>query len=78
MVVLIHLTTNGVLGFEIITLRYGTDIPHLKGNHKRYLYGPGTILEAHSSHEHLRVSDLANAVEGYRRLILGCLRKHRG
>jgi acetylornithine deacetylase len=48
---------------------YGTDIPSLKGSHKRYLYGPGSILVAHSDHEHLRVTDLVRAVDGYQVLV---------
>ena len=57
------------LGFEKITVNYGTDIPNLQGDHKRYLYGPGSILVAHSDHEHLQISDLVQAVEGYKRII---------
>ncbi|KAG7404702.1 putative carboxypeptidase [Fusarium oxysporum f. sp. rapae] len=62
-------TDYDVDGFETVVLNYGTDIPRLKGTHKRYLYGPGSILEAHSAHEHLKVSDLEQAVEGYKTLI---------
>ncbi|KLO90585.1 diaminopropionate ammonia-lyase [Fusarium fujikuroi] len=62
-------TDYDVDGFDTVVLSYGTDIPRLKGSHKRYLYGPGSILEAHSAHEHLRVSDLQKAVEGYKKLI---------
>lgn len=47
-------------------MNYGTDIPYLKGDHKRYLYGPGSILVAHSDHEHLTVKDLEDAVQGYK------------
>ncbi len=50
-------------------VNYGTDIPNLKGSHKRFLYGPGSIFLAHSDHEHLKVSDLETAVEGYKTLI---------
>lgn len=56
-------------GFETIVVNYGTDIPSLKGDHKKYLYGPGTILLAHSDHEHLKVSDLKTAVKGYKALL---------
>ncbi|KAF4445589.1 acetylornithine deacetylase [Fusarium austroafricanum] len=56
-------------GFETVVLNYGTDIPFLKGNHKRYLYGPGSILDVHSSHEHLKVAELEQAVQGYKTLI---------
>ncbi|KAK3389288.1 hypothetical protein B0H63DRAFT_556482 [Podospora didyma] len=62
-------------GFETTVLNYGTDVPNLKGDHKRYLYGPGTILVAHSDHEHLKISELEAAVEGYKRLILESLKR---
>ena len=60
---------SDVEGFETITVNYGTDVPNLKGDHKRYLYGPGDILVAHSDHEHLKISDLEEAVGGYKKLI---------
>ncbi|KAF5615985.1 acetylornithine deacetylase [Fusarium sp. NRRL 25303] len=62
-------TDYDVDGFETVVLNYGTDIPRLKGSHKKYLYGPGSILEAHSAHEHLKILDLEQAVEGYKKLI---------
>ncbi|KAL8950067.1 MAG: hypothetical protein Q9222_003870 [Ikaeria aurantiellina] len=64
---------HDVEGFEAMTVNYGTDIPWLEGNHKRYLYGPGSILDAHSDHEHLSARDLEEAVEGYQRLVLAAL-----
>jgi acetylornithine deacetylase len=60
-------------GFEKITVNYGTDIPNLKGDHTRYLYGPGNILVAHGARENLTVADLETAVEGYQTLILHAL-----
>ncbi|KAL8695453.1 MAG: hypothetical protein Q9218_000031 [Villophora microphyllina] len=66
---------HDVEGFETQTVNYGTDIPWLDGNHKRYLYGPGSILDAHSDHEHLSVEDLERAVEGYKRLVLAALNR---
>ncbi|KAF5878623.1 putative acetylornithine deacetylase protein [Botrytis fragariae] len=60
---------SDVEGFETITVNYGTDVPNLEGDHKRYLYGPGDILVAHSDHEHLKISDLEEAVSGYKKLI---------
>lgn len=54
-------------------VNYGTDVPHLKGDYKRYLYGPGTILLAHSDHEHIAISALQEAVEGYKKLLLHSL-----
>ena len=60
---------HDIEGFETITVNYGTDIPNLSGEHKRYLFGPGNILVAHSYHEHLKARDLVSAVEGYKRLV---------
>ncbi|KAI0136197.1 hypothetical protein BJ170DRAFT_1424 [Xylariales sp. AK1849] len=62
-------------GFETITVNYGTDVANLKGDHARYLYGPGTILVAHGPDEALKVKDLEAAVEGYKKLILHALKK---
>ncbi|KAL1848892.1 hypothetical protein Daus18300_013451 [Diaporthe australafricana] len=60
--------------FDTIVANYGTDIPHLEGNHTRYLYGPGTILVAHGDNEALTVGDLEDAVEGFQKLILHSLK----
>lgn len=60
---------EGVNGFETMVASYGTDVPNLKGEHKSYLYGPGSILVAHGDDEGLKVKDLEEAVEGYKRLI---------
>ncbi len=60
-------------GFDTIVVNYGTDIPNLYGEYKRYLYGPGNILVAHSDHEHLGEEDLLEAVEGYKKLVLAAL-----
>ena len=57
------------------TVNFGTDVPNLEGSHKRYLYGPGSILVAHSDHEAIKVEDLVKGVEGYERLLTGVLRK---
>ncbi|KAF2499430.1 Zn-dependent exopeptidase [Lophium mytilinum] len=63
-----------IKGFETITVNYGTDVPNLKGDHKRYLYGPGSIFVAHSAHETLKVEDLERAVKDFERLILATLK----
>ncbi|KAF2134270.1 Zn-dependent exopeptidase [Dothidotthia symphoricarpi CBS 119687] len=57
-------------GFETLTVNYGTDVPNLKGEHKRYLYGPGSIFVAHSDHEALKRGELEQAVLDYRRLVI--------
>lgn len=67
---------SDIPGFEVITVNYGTDIPWFKRtveNQKRYLYGPGTILVAHSADEKLSLKQLEDAVDGYQRIILHAL-----
>ncbi|KAF3393644.1 putative carboxypeptidase [Talaromyces pinophilus] len=70
-----------VEGFNVTTVNYGTDVPHLAIHEragrkvKRYLYGPGSILVAHSDIEAVTVGELEDAVKGYRRLIEHALSK---
>lgn len=47
----------------------GTDMPNLKGHHKRYMYGPGSVRSAHSDHECLTDGDLVRGVLDYKRII---------
>lgn len=72
----------GVEGFEVATVNYGTDVPHLvvhPNRHgkavRRFLYGPGSIHVAHGDNEALTVAELERAVGGYRRLIEAALRR---
>ena len=60
-------------GFELSSVNYGTDVPNLKGDHKRYLWGPGSILSAHSDHESIEEQELIDAVSAYQKLVLGAL-----
>ncbi|KAI1346300.1 hypothetical protein F5Y01DRAFT_321956 [Xylaria sp. FL0043] len=63
-----------VPGFETITVNYGTDVPKLKGNHTRYLYGPGSILVAHGKDEAIKLKDLETGVEDFKKIILHVLK----
>ncbi|KAH3670380.1 hypothetical protein OGAPHI_000895 [Ogataea philodendri] len=57
-------------GFETVACSYATDIPYFKRpGVKRYLYGPGSILVAHSPKEYLTVEDLYESVEGYKAIV---------
>lgn len=56
-------------GFESCVVSFGTDIPHLAGLGAPLLYGPGSILDAHTAHEKVRIQDLHKAVDGYCRLV---------
>ena len=60
-------------GFELSSVNYGTDVPNLKGDHRRYLWGPGSILSAHSDHESIEEQELIDAVSAYQKLVLGAL-----
>lgn len=67
-----------VPGFDVITVNYGTDIPWLNKTvegQKRYLFGPGTILVAHSADEKLSLRQLEDAVDGYQKIVLHALGK---
>ena len=59
-----HRSTNEAIRFETAIMPGGTDVPNLEGSHKKYLYGPGSVLTAHTADEHVEVDDLTAAVEG--------------
>lgn len=64
---------HDIPGFDSFTVNYGTDIPWLDKSvegQKRYLYGPGSILVAHSDHEALTEDQLYEGVEGYETILL--------
>ncbi|KAI2626355.1 Zn-dependent exopeptidase [Xylaria nigripes] len=60
-------------GFDTITVNYGTDVPHFKGDHARYLYGPGSILVAHGADEAIKLRDLETAVDDFEKIIMHAL-----
>lgn len=56
---------------------YGTDVPRLKGSHKKYLFGPGSIQDAHGINEKVTIPDLNNAVAVYKRMLKTVLARKR-
>ncbi|RDW78258.1 putative peptidase [Coleophoma crateriformis] len=66
---------HDIKGFETYAAAFGTDVPRLQGKHKKYLYGPGTILNAHGKNEQIEVDELLEAVQAYKKLTLHCLEK---
>lgn len=50
-------------GFETGIVSYGTDAPSLTNLGERLLYGPGSILNAHTQCEHILIKDLFRAVD---------------
>jgi acetylornithine deacetylase len=59
----VRMTT--VPGFETAVFPYTTDIPFLTAWGQPLLYGPGSIHEAHTANEFVKIRDLATAVDGY-------------
>jgi acetylornithine deacetylase len=54
-----------VPGFETAVFPYTTDVPLLLAWGTPLLYGPGSILVAHTDDERVRVDELLAAVDGY-------------
>ncbi len=59
----VHLTT--VSGFDTAVFPYTTDIPFLDRWGKPLLFGPGSILVAHTAEEHISIAELEAAVGHY-------------
>jgi len=55
-------------GFETGAAAFATDVPVLSNWGKPFLIGPGSILDAHTSHEKVRKTDLKKAVDLYTEL----------
>jgi acetylornithine deacetylase len=64
----VHCDTD-IDGFETMSVNYGTDVPNLSGDHKKYLFGPGTIFVAHGQSEHVKLDELKDAVVSYEKII---------
>lgn len=56
-----------------MAVAFGTDAPRLKGDHKKYLYGPGSILLAHGKDEQIGISELLESVQVYKKIVKHCL-----
>jgi acetylornithine deacetylase len=59
--------TRTVEGMDIprSVVRFATDIPCLTNWGEPLLFGPGSIHDAHTSHEYIAKQDILNAVETY-------------
>ena len=54
-----------VEGLPAKSVAFGSDAPHLKNFTHKAICGPGSITVAHRDDEHVRVADLATAVDQY-------------
>jgi acetylornithine deacetylase len=60
-------------GLPSAVFPFTTDVPLLNRWGTPLLYGPGSILVAHTAEEHLAIADLDAAIDGYHRLARACL-----
>jgi acetylornithine deacetylase len=60
-------------GFETAVLSFGTDIPHLRAFGRPLLFGPGSILDAHTDRERMSKAQMREAVSLYQKLVAGLL-----
>jgi acetylornithine deacetylase len=62
-----------VPGFDTAVFSFTTDVPFLDRWGAPLLFGPGSILVAHTSDEHLEIAELNRAIEAYEHLAAACL-----
>jgi len=60
-------------GFDTSVAAFATDIPALTNWGTPFLYGPGSILVAHTDHEFIAIEELRSAIDGYERLVRASL-----
>jgi acetylornithine deacetylase len=68
-----QVTLHTVPGFPTAVFPFTTDVPFLTRWGTPLLFGPGSILVAHTSHEHLELNELDRAIEAYEELAKACL-----
>jgi len=66
-----------VPGFETAAFAFTTDIPLLKSWGTPLLFGPGSILDAHTDGENVEIAELEAAVAAYERIARALLRERR-
>ncbi len=60
-------------GYESAVVSFNTDIPYFEFDGKAFLYGAGSILDAHTAHERIAIKDLEGLAPTYRDLARACL-----
>ncbi|MEK6323706.1 MAG: M20/M25/M40 family metallo-hydrolase [Acidobacteriota bacterium] len=61
--------TESIDGFETTIVAFTTDIPALTKWGKPLLFGPGSILDAHTPHERVSKQELLAAVDTYNQMV---------
>jgi acetylornithine deacetylase len=62
--------TEKIDGFETAVVAFTTDIPALTNWGKPLLFGPGSILDAHTPGERISKAELVAAIETYKQMVL--------
>ena len=62
--------TEPLEGFETTVVAFTTDIPLLTKWGKPLLFGPGSILDAHTAHEKISKPELLRAVDVYAKMVM--------
>jgi acetylornithine deacetylase len=62
--------TEDIDGFETTVVAFTTDIPALTNWGKPLLFGPGSILDAHTPGEMISKAEIVEAVETYKQMVL--------
>jgi acetylornithine deacetylase len=62
--------TERIDGFETVVVSFTTDIPQLGNWGKPLLFGPGSILDAHTPNEKISKRELVAAIETYKQMVL--------
>ena len=62
--------TERLDGFETTVVAFTTDIPALTNWGKPLLFGPGSILDAHTANEKISKRELEKAVDVYRQMVM--------
>jgi len=62
--------TERLDGFETAVVAFTTDIPLLTNWGKPLLFGPGSILDAHTQGERISKRELLSAVDTYKQITL--------
>jgi acetylornithine deacetylase len=62
-----------VPNFDTAVFAFTTDVPFLGAWGAPLLFGPGSILVAHTAEEHLEIEELNRAIDAYVRLAEACL-----
>ena len=60
-------------GYETSVVSFNTDIPYLTFDGRAFLWGAGSIMDAHTAREQIEIADLEAAVDIYAELARTCL-----